>query len=311
MLSLLKGKMMNRAGIIFVLFAGQFINISTAHAINKETHESVTTLAIKTYQDCTKQLKVKDTLTKGKGIIVESTRLEDESPLIKRYFNWHFYDAYNGKASEMGRSLTGARKSLHHIFNERADSLVEALEKNNKNHIYEFTGRLIHYIQDMTVPAHTAPIYHYKFMVDKSDYFDEMPEWRSRIFKPKANLCSSMNVKINELKNHFNTILNNTAIGTRNRIKAEILAKDGHRLKGKTWEEFWVLRNPDDDHKYSGTKSGFAPYGNQKKDGFKKLCEGTSSDKEICLSFFNQSFDSAISSTVKTLLLINAINLKN
>jgi hypothetical protein len=236
--------------------------------------------------------------------------LEDESPLIKRYFNWHFYDAYKDEASAMGRSITGARKSLHHIFNERADSLIEALKKKQKDNTYEYTGRLLHYIQDMTVPVHVAPIYHYKYLwFDKSDYFDEMPEWGTTPFKQTIDICIIEKVDIADAKERFNAILDKTANGTRNRIKEDILVQDGHRLKGKTWEEFWVLRNPDDDHKYSGTKPGFAPYGNQKMEGFKKLCTASSSDREVCLGFFKQSFDSAIAATVKTLLLINAINL--
>jgi len=60
----------------------------------------------------------------------------------------------------------------------------------------------------------------------------------------------------------------------------------------------------------SGTKSGFAPYGNQKREGFKKLCEASGSDRELCLNFFKQSFNSAITSTVKILLLINRVNIR-
>ena len=165
--------------------------------------------------------------------------------------------------------------------------------------------------QDMTAPAHVAPIFHYKFLwFDRSDYFDEMPEWSTSSFTPSAGLCHFKGIDIDNLKQRFNTILNKTAHGTRNRITQQIPVEDDHPLRGKTWEEFWVLRNPDDDHKYKGTKLGFAPYGNQGRQGFEKFCKGTSAGREVCLAFFKQSFNSSIFSTVETLLLINHINLR-
>lgn len=300
-----------RRTVVFIMFLiGHFLT-GNAYAISPDNHQLVTKVAMIAYKNCTIQLGIMDSLTEGLDTIVELSGLEDESPLIKRYFNWHFYDAYKDEASAMGRSFTGARKSLHHIYNERSDSLIEALKKNQKDDVYEYTGRLIHYIQDMTVPVHVAPIYHYEFLwFDESDYFDKMPEWGTTSFTQAANLCLVEQVDIVGIKQRFNAILEKTAHRTRDRIREKILAEDGHRLKDKTWEEFWVLRNPDDDHKYSGTKLGFAPYGNQKKYGFKKLCEARGSDRELCLGFFKQSFDNAITSTVKILLLINNINLK-
>ena len=297
---------------VFTMVVTGYGFIGNAHAISPENHRPVTRVAISAYKACTEQLAVKDTLSEGIEAIVEFSKLEDESPLIKRYFNWHFYDAYNDTEYAMGESATGARKSLHHIYDEHAEQLIEALEKNRKEDIYEYTGRLLHLIQDMAVPAHVAPIYHYKFLwFDQSDYFDEMPEWNTSPYTKPEELCRFDVAGISDMKEKLNVILDDAALGTRNRIREKILVDDGHRLTGKTWQEFWVIRNPDDDSRYSGTKYGFAPYGNEGREGFRKLCETSGSDREVCLNFFKQSFDSAVTSTVRTLLLVNSIKLGN
>lgn len=305
----MRGMFVIRIVVITIVITGYWFT-GNAYAISPENHRPVTRAAIGAYKTCTELLGVMDSLTEGIDTIVESSKLEDESPLIKRYFNWHFYDAYKDTEYAMGRSATGARKSLHHIYDERADQLIEALEKNRKQDIYEYTGRLLHYILDVTVPAHVAPIYHYKFLwFDQSDYFDEMPEWNTSPYTKPEDLCRFDEAGIGDMKERLKMILDETAVGTRNRIRKNILVADGHRLSGKTWQEFWVIRNPDDDSRYSGTKYGFAPYGNEGREGFKKLCETSGSDHRVCLNFFKQSFDSAVTSIVKTLLLVNSINL--
>lgn len=295
--------------VIFTSVFSVYCFIGNVYAISPENHRPVTRAAISAYKSCLEQLAVEDSLSQGTEAIIEFSKLEDESPLIKRYFNWHFYDAYKGTEYAMGKSATGARKSMHHIYAEHADVLMDALENNRREDVYEYTGRLLHLIQDMTVPAHVAPIYHYKFLwFDRSDYFDEMPEWNTSTFVKPDDLCRIDEVDKNDMKQRLDMILDKTALGTRDRVREKILVDNNHRLAGKTWQEFWVIRNPDDDPSYSGTRYGFAPYGNEGREGFKKLCEPSASGREACLGFFKQSFDSAVISTVKTLLLVNSIH---
>ena len=81
---------------IITMMLGVFCFIGNAYAISPENHRPVTRAAISAYKSCLEQLAVEDTLSEGSEAIVEFSKLEDESPLIKRYFNWHFYDAYKG-----------------------------------------------------------------------------------------------------------------------------------------------------------------------------------------------------------------------
>ena len=301
---------MNTKAIFILLTIAYVFNVNS-YAISKDIHESVTQKAIVAYQDCTKQLGVNDSLTDGVITIAKATKWEDEWPLLSRYFNWHFYDAYkDDKEHSMKLSATGARKSLHYIYNDRADSLVDALHNKTKEDIFEYTGRLIHYVQDMTVPAHVAPIYHYKFLyLDESDYFDEMTEWKTSSFTADSNTCKFETTDIDKLKEQLNTILDNTAKKTRKRIASTIDVTKEHALYKKTWEVFWPLRKSIDDSTYKNTKSGFSQYSvEQGREGFRKLCEVDDINKTICMKFFMKSFNTTISSTVEMLLLINSIN---
>jgi len=286
--------------------------IGNAYAISPEYHRTLTIAAIREYRACLEELAAQDTLAEGTTAIADFTKIEDESPLIKRALNWHFYDAYRGTEHEMGLAVTGARKSMHHIYAEHEARLIDALKKNHQDGIYEYTGRLLHLIQDVTVPAHVAPIYHYKFFwFDNSDNFDEMPEWGTSTFTKPEDLCQVDEVDISDLKERLDSILTRTALETRGRIREEIFLDEGHRLAGKTWQEFWVVRDPVDDSAYVGTYYGFAPYGNEGREGFRKLCESPGSGRRACLHFLKQSFDRAVTSTVKTLLLVNSVNIEN
>jgi hypothetical protein len=280
---------------------------STGYTISKDKHQVVTINAINAYQNCLQKLGLEDSLKAGVSVIAEATKEEDESPLLERYFNWHFYDAYRETDLYMGLSLTRANKSLHCIYNKRVDSLVSAIKNENIEQIYKYTGSVIHYIQDMTVPAHVAPIYHYNFIIDKSDYFDEMPEWLTGINPLTVAECNSFNSNSQDINYELNSLLNNTAEITRTRIKQVITASQGHELNGKTWEQFWVLRDPNKEKSYPWyIKSGFSHYGEKGNEGWKKFCEPSNSiNRGLCMSFFNKSHTSAIYNSVRALLLIN------
>jgi hypothetical protein len=138
-----------------------------------------------------------------------------------------------------------------------------------------------------------------------------MPEWDSATYARPERLCIFNSVSIEALKPRLNRVLEATAKNTRQRIRETIPADQNHRLHGRTWETFWVLRNPADDDSYADTQYGFAPYGEQKREGFEKLCKGSEADRALCLGFFKSSFDHAVTASVKALLLINSSNPEN
>ncbi len=291
---------------------GVFVLLAVAGeslAIDWDKHPDVTRSALTVYSDCLKTSGDQDFLNPGEQEIIRFSGEEDTSPLLKRWFNWHFFDAYKDDSSHaMGRHFSGARKSMHHIFSEHAENLLEAITLQKPERIYELTGRILHYMQDVTVPAHVAPIFHYKYFVfDQADYFDEMPQWQTLSFSGSADTCVADKAEAATLFERINQILHDTAHTTRKRIKAAIPLPDEHILAGKTWEVFWVVRNPDHDNTYKNTIKGFAPYGELGNEGFKNLCNGSANEQKACLDFFKDSYNGAITASVKTLLVINSV----
>ena len=63
-------------------------------AIHPDNHQHVTMVAASIYKECVEQSGLTDSLASGMDTIAKSSALEDMSPLVKRYFNWHFFDAY-------------------------------------------------------------------------------------------------------------------------------------------------------------------------------------------------------------------------
>ncbi len=277
---------------------------TNAHAIDPENHEALTKQAVTAYRQCIKWLGVRDALSPGGDNIAQYTSLEDRDHLWRRLMNWHFYDAHDGTPQAMGWTFFGGEKSLHHLFRKHIKSLGAAIDEHRSGDVYEYSGRILHYIQDMTVPAHVAPNFHFKFIIDKSDPFDSMPEWKQSgtyTFIPSSDSCRVSPDSVADIPKGLNGILGNTADDTLTRIRKNIPVPATHRLYGKTWEYFWIIR--DARAKYPATQSGFAPYGAPGRNSFRELC---ASDHQTCMSFFRRSYRKAIDASVKTLLLINA-----
>jgi len=285
------------------LFSGLILlTADFASAISKDKHQLVTRHAIDVYSQCISYLGVENHLDEKAELISIGSKIEDESPLLQRYFNWHFYDSYrNNELYRMGRSLTGARTSLHHIYRLRTAYLTDKIS-TNKDEFYQGIGRVVHYIQDMTVPAHVAPIYHYKFLfMDQSDFFDSIALWQTSKYIWTPSTCDFDSDEANHLQSGLDRLMLNTAKMTITHIKGEISVPKGHRFYGKTWQQFWTLREPG--KSYPGAKKGFSEYGPEGREGFKKFCE---SEPELVKEFFGKSFNAAVKGTVQALLLINA-----
>ncbi|MDH5185320.1 MAG: hypothetical protein OEX12_15690 [Gammaproteobacteria bacterium] len=297
--------MMRAAIVLLLLFTTKI-----SYAISVENHQYVSQVAIRSYQQCLSKLKMQDHLQQGEAAIAQYAPLEDQSPILDRYFNWHFYDAHRDTPQRMGRTITGARKSLHHIFQLRIQQLDEAIRTTDVDNIYNYSGRVMHYIQDMSVPAHVAPIYHYKFILDHSDYFDSIPEWTNTDdVTLTTEACQTLNHAKKDMSTGLKTILDISATHTLFRVSSTIPAPRDHILFGKTWASaFWNIRDPAKEADYpSDIKQGFAPYGEQGHDGFRRLCETDigSVDHKLCMNFFQASYLQAIRSSVQALLLIN------
>jgi hypothetical protein len=96
--------------------------------------------------------------------LIQGTVDEDTTQILSRLRNWHFYNTY-GNLRQGGVFL----ESLDAIFVLRNQELVAAPADSVQRAHAE--GRVLHYVQDMFVPAHVVPVFHGKPFA-KADEFD-------------------------------------------------------------------------------------------------------------------------------------------
>jgi hypothetical protein len=84
--------------------------------------------------------------------IVEADVAEDEKNLLRRALNWHFY------------STSGPQ--IHFLTDRSLDRVFSGIEDKLKadgiapSGAYKLVGRAMHFLEDVTVPAHVVPVYH-------------------------------------------------------------------------------------------------------------------------------------------------------
>lgn len=274
-----------------------------AQALDLNHHKSVTRVALKSFQLCLAHNKQTDLLTAGAHKIVEGAKLESLSPPLTRYFNWHFHDAHRGTEHALGSNMIGVQRSIHSLHERRLHELQRAITELDVIAIYSTSGRLLHHLQDMAVPANVAPIHHEQiFDLAEPDPFSASIMWKNPRYIWQRSTCVTTDVDIETLGHQIPQILDSTAKRTRNKLREQITTDPDHALAGQSWEALWTLWTPgaQDDN----TLPGFSTYGHMGRDGFAELCR---MDRELCESFFNARYADAVDASVKALLLINEV----
>lgn len=148
-----------RASISFGLLVVSF----TACAFDPEVHQLYSYRGVEAYQACVKlgadfpKLREADFDALSAG-----TRAEDETQCFSRAKNWHF-----PHREGMWRGMWSLFGYVNHnqegIFSERAGDFQGGVSPGDdaaRKAFFERAGRVLHYIQDMRVPAHAIPVYH-------------------------------------------------------------------------------------------------------------------------------------------------------
>ncbi|WP_150775485.1 hypothetical protein, partial [Pseudomonas fluorescens] len=139
-----------------------------AFAFNPELHSAYALRAAQAYQRCP-GVKLPEQLAEA---LAAGTDAEDSNLLTlpQRATNWHFYNR-NKKLEP----FWFANRSLDVIFSKRIEKLNALLAEPDADPVavYEQAGRVLHYIQDMSVPGHVVPAYHAKLPGNDPDPFDE------------------------------------------------------------------------------------------------------------------------------------------
>ncbi len=225
---------MKKNYILISVYALTILSTHIAFGYESSTHGRISNDALATLKNCNieiHQLRRVENIAQGS---IE----EDTTDTALRLSNWHFYNTYGNL--KQGPLIY---ESLDNIFKYRNEKLIENIQFQRADSITNSLGRVLHYIQDMFVPAHVVPVFHGK-PFDRTDAFDNYQLDESE----RASLISS--VDCNSLKSNaedkFTTYKNNQNIFL---INQQILNRSAHstlkQLSSKIedqsvlWNYFW------------------------------------------------------------------------
>ncbi|MHC8334146.1 phospholipase C/P1 nuclease family protein [Pseudomonas sp. LB3P25] len=228
-----------------------FTPSSPAFAFTPDLHSAYALKSTQAYQSCT---GVKLPAQFGKAL-AEGTDAEDSSLLTlhQRITNWHFYNR-----NKMLEPFWFANRSLDVIFTKRIEALDELLVKTDADpvEVYEQAGRVLHYIQDMSVPGHVVPAYHAKLPGNHSDPFDEFESIEAQpVFGLSDAQCQELRDEVGKADASPRRFLDDAATATLQAI--EQIDAAGKPIVDGAWKAYWVYPARDTDD----ARKGWGEYG--------------------------------------------------
>ncbi len=265
---------------------------SPAFAFNPDLHSAYARNAAQAYQSCT---GVKLPTQLGEAL-AEGTEAEDSSLLTlhQRITNWHFYN--RNQALE---PFWFANRSLDVIFNQRVKALDELLADPAADpvEVYEQAGRVLHYIQDMSVPGHVLPAYHAKLPGNHSDPFDEFESVEALTVPAlSAAQCQQLRDVVAKADASPRRFLDDAATATLRAI--EQIDAAGKPIVDGAWQAYWLYPAQDANE----ARKGWGQYGSCEfsKGVAKAGCKG----EEELVALFAQQSQQALQHSLLMLLYV-------
>lgn len=206
---------------------------STAFAYSPGAHKAMVEASAEDYNFCVDTLKLTNRKLTHKDIskIISGNLREDINPMNKLK-HWHFYHP----TKDLGKGFVGWGFAS---FNER---YKEAEVKLKKRNALKALGTKSHYLQDVTNPAHVAPIYH--GLGDGFDFYDFKGNWPEKITKEK---CQEIYANVEEFKKSNSTsslsLVKRVAKATLAKMDEKILVSTATHQGFYSWEEaFWSTK---------------------------------------------------------------------
>lgn len=217
---------------------------------------------------------------------------EDETERISRSLNWHFYNR-DGQVE----STTLFNKSLDAIFARRVGDLERQLAtpKRNLEETFVAMGRVLHYIQDMVVPAHVVPIYHVKFkpFIDKPDGVDGFRPTTPPSFEFSSAQCALLRQGESHTPRSFRALLDAVAQETLTAIGQGADSSPSTRH----WLRYWPTPTaaPDPD------RPGYALYGDCR---FLREERKSECGPERLDAFYRERYNRVIEATIRVIIQV-------
>ncbi len=228
-----------------------FNSSTPAFAFNPDLHSSYALKAAQAFQRCP-GVKLPEQLAEA---FATGTDAEDSNLLTlpQRATNWHFYN--RDKKLE---PFWFANRSLDVIFSKRIEKLNTLLVEPDADpvEVYEQAGRVLHYIQDMSVPGHVVPAYHAKLPGNHADPFDEFESIEALpVFDLSDAQCQALRDEADKADATPQGFLDAAATATLQAI--EQIDAAGKPVVDGAWQAYWVYPARDTDE----ARKGWGQYG--------------------------------------------------
>lgn len=265
---------------------------SLALAFTPELHSAYARSAAQAYRSCP-GVTLSEPLGKA---LAKGTAAEDSSPwtLYQRITNWHFYNR-----NQRLEPFWFANRNLDVIFARRVAALDILLAQPDADpvEVYEQAGRVLHYIQDMSVPGHVLPAYHAKLPGNEPDPFDEFESIEAQpVFGLSAEQCQELRDEVGKTCASPLRFLNDAATATLQAI--EQIDAAGKPIVAGAWKDYWVYPASQADD----ARKGWGEYGNC--DFAKGLGKPGCKPDEALVALFDKQAEQAQKNSVRMLFYL-------
>jgi hypothetical protein len=221
-----------------LIFTGLILFSKQVSGYSTSTHIVLTQRAIEEYRFCNQTTGAKNISSDEEKIIYQNNISED-TVLWRKVLNWHFFNP----TKDLGAGTLGHG---HGSFVSRFHKLEQDMQKKPS---LKTLGRLTHYVQDVTNPAHVAPVYHTSNdSFDNYNFQENLPPFIS------ASDCQKIAGDANK---SYWEVLVSTANHTLSEMNSSFSYTKGDIAQSITWSEaFWDLN-----YGPGSKKPGFGHYG--------------------------------------------------
>ncbi len=216
-----------RRTIARLSLAGLALALATAPAAYESPiHQKLTFLAAKQLNRCLAGRATPPVSALQVRMIARANARQAETNIFVRMMRWNYYD----------RSGVGDRDILWVIdtrFHQHFDQQLRALAAAGRGvEAFPFAGRILNYVQDVTSPAHAAPVYASRWWrLGLKDRFNGFPIDEDRVAAAVQSSCG--HVLANTAG--YDGVLRETAEDTLTAIEAPMFGLPA------SWEAFWTL----------------------------------------------------------------------
>jgi len=292
---------MTKSALTSVLLITICFSSSNLHAFYVTKHNDYTHLAYEKLKQCG-AIGVDMGLSVDVDVehIGNGAEWEDTTELISRSLNWHFYKSNNDI-----EDTWFTHRTFGPIYEKRVQQFLALLDSRVAvEDILVASGRVLHYMQDVAVPAHVVPVLHgpFPFPDDEFDSYElggSGPSAKDPMLSFTEQECRDLF----QTQLDLTQIISQAAQQTLKAIQAPIRA-GGENPINTTWSAYWQA----DD---SWFLSGFGSYGVVgNRFGEELTLENCNSDdctitKKDYDRFYRQQLKQALYHTAHFILLVD------